>query len=314
MTVTDDPTPAAGPSRRSVLTTSEGTHKGAFTPLDWALFTSIGLIWGSSFLFIAIGLDAFAPGLVTWLRVLFGAAVLWTMPRSRTTPLDRADRPRIVAVSFLWVAIPFTLFPLAEQHIASGLTGLINGALPIFVATIGSLMRRRLPARTQLVGLGLGFAGIALIALPAAGEGSSEALGVVMALVAVACYGVASNIAGPLTERYGSIPVMARMVGLAAIWTAPFGLWSLPSSTFAWGSFFAVAALGMLGTGLAFAIMGQLVARVGPTRAAFAIYFVPVVALILGAVFRDETIVISSVIGVALVIAGAMFASRKVSR
>ena len=70
---------SARPSRRparalGVLTTSEGTHRGAFTPLDWGLFAAIGGIWGSSFLFIAIGLEAFEPGLVTWLRVLFGAA------------------------------------------------------------------------------------------------------------------------------------------------------------------------------------------------------------------------------------------------
>lgn len=308
MTATD-PISRAGSTRRALLTTSDGTHGGAFTPLDWGLFASIGAIWGSSFLFIAIGLEAFEPGLITWLRVLFGAGVLWLMPAARGA-IDRADRPRIVALSFLWVAIPFTLFPLAEQHIASGLTGLLNGAVPITVAAVGALMRRRLPARGQLLGLVLGFAGVALIALPAAGEGSSEATGVLMVLAAVACYGVATNIAGPLTQRYGALPVMARMVGLAAIWTAPFGLWSLPRSSFAWNAFAAVAALGMLGTGVAFAVMGRLVSRVGPTRAAFAIYLVPVVAMILGAVFRNEPIVIWSVVGVAMVIGGAMLASR----
>ncbi len=105
-----------------MLSTSAGTHRGAFTPLDWALFASIGVIWGSSFLFIAIGLDAFEPGLITWLRVLFGAAVLWLVPAART-PLAREDRARLVALSLLWVAFPFTLFPLAQQWISSGLTG-----------------------------------------------------------------------------------------------------------------------------------------------------------------------------------------------
>jgi drug/metabolite transporter (DMT)-like permease len=308
-----DPTTAAGSTRRSVLTTSEGTHRGAFAPLDWGLFASIGVIWGSSFLLIAIGLESFGPGLVTWLRVLFGAGVLWLLPAARRR-IERADRPRVVAISVLWVAIPFTLFPLAEQHIDTGLAGLLNGALPIVVAGIGAMMRGRLPGRTQMVGLLVGFIGIVAIALPVAGKGSSEAIGVLMLLGAVACYGVAANIAGPLTERYGSLPVMARMVGLAAIWTAPFGLWSIPSSSFAWDSFAAVAVLGMLGTGLAFAMMGRLVSRVGPTRAAFAIYLTPVVALILGAIFRDEAIVIWSVVGMILVIAGAILASRAEAR
>jgi drug/metabolite transporter (DMT)-like permease len=296
--------------RRGVLSTSVGTHRGAFTALDWALFASIGLIWGSSFLLIEIGLDAFEPGLVTWLRVLFGAATLWLVPASRA-PVAREDRARIVALSFLWVAVPFTLFPLAQQWITSGLTGLLNGALPIFATAIGATMLRRLPGRAQAVGLAIGFAGVAAIAAPSLAEGSNEALGVVLVLAAVACYGVAINIAAPVTQRYGSVPVMARMLGLAAIWTAPLGLAGVPGSSFAWPSLVAIAALGALGTGVAFVLMGRLVARVGSSRASFATYLIPVVALILGAVFLDETVRALAILGIGLVIAGAVLASRK---
>jgi drug/metabolite transporter (DMT)-like permease len=295
---------------RGVLSTSVGTHRGAFTASDWALFASIGAIWGSSFLLIAIGLDALEPGLITWLRVSFGAATLWLMPATRT-PLDRADRARVVALSFLWVAVPFTLFPLAQQWISSGLTGLLNGSLPIFATTIGAVMLARLPGRAQVIGLMVGFAGVVAIVAPSLAEGSNEALGVVLVLVAVACYGIAINIAAPLTQRYGSLPVMGRMVGLAAIWTAPFGLVGLAGSSFDWGSLVAIAALGALGTGLAFVLMGRLVARVGSARASFATYLIPVVALVLGAVFLDETVRVLSIAGIALVIAGALLASRK---
>ncbi len=152
------------------MSTTAGTHLGAFTPLDWVLFLSIGLIWGSSFLLIAIGLDAFAPGLVTWLRIVFGASALWLVPAARPK-VHREDFPRLVAVSVLWVAIPFTLFPLAEQHIASGVTGLINGALPIFAVAFGSIMLRRAPGRMQALGLAVGFLGIVAIALPSFARG-----------------------------------------------------------------------------------------------------------------------------------------------
>jgi drug/metabolite transporter (DMT)-like permease len=296
--------------RRSVLSTTHGTHAGAFTPLDWVLFGSIGAIWGSSFLLIAIGLDAFEPGLVTWLRVGLGAATLWLVPAARRL-VAREDRPRLIAMSVLWVAIPFTLFPLAEQHISSGVTGLLNGALPIFAALVASLMLRRLPGRLQTLGLAIGFCGIAAIALPSAGEGSSQALGVAMALLAVVCYGIAVPISTPLTQRYGSLPVMARMLAFATLMTAPLGVAGLARSTFELGSFLAVAVLGCIGTGIAFTIMGRLVARVGSTRASFAIYLVPVVALLLGAVFRDETIRMLSVVGIALVLTGAALASRR---
>ena len=300
----------AAPTRRRVMSTTAGTHLGAFTPLDWFLFLSIGLIWGSSFLLIAIGLDAFSPGLVTWLRVLFGASALWLVPAARRPKVLREDFPRLVAVSVLWIAIPFTLFPLAEQHIASGVTGLINGALPIFAVAFGSIMLRRAPGRAQALGLAVGFLGIVAIALPSMRQGSSETVGVLLALLAVVCYGVAINIVAPLTQRYGSLPVMARVIALAAIWTLPFGIASVPDSSFSWTSFLAVLVLGVMGTGVAFVLMGRLVARVG-TRASFATYLIPVVALILGVVFRDEEIAVLSVVGIGLVIAGALLASRK---
>jgi drug/metabolite transporter (DMT)-like permease len=299
-----------GSVSRGVLSTSVGTHRGAFAPLDWALFASIGAIWGSSFLFIAIGLEAFEPGLVTWLRVLFGAAALWLAPAART-PLEPEERSRLVALSILWIAVPFTLFPVAQQWISSGLTGLINGSLPIFATAIGAVMLRRLPGKAQTVGLVVGFAGVAAIAVPSLAQGATEALGVVLVLVAVGCYGVAFNIVAPLTQRYGSLPVMARMIGLGAIWTAPFGLIGLTDSSFALGPLLSVVALGVLGTGLAFVLMGRLVSRVGSSRASIATYLIPVVALVLGAVFLDETVRALSIVGIGLVITGALLASQK---
>jgi drug/metabolite transporter (DMT)-like permease len=149
------------------------------------------------------------------------------------------------------------------------------------------------------------------IAGPAVGEGSSEAIGVVMLLAAVVCYGIAINILAPAAQTYGSLPIMARVLALAAVWTAPLGLLGISGSMFAWGSLLAVAALGVLGTALAFVLMGRLVSRVGSSRASFAVYVTPVVALILGAIFRDEVILPLSVLGIALVIGGAILASRK---
>jgi drug/metabolite transporter (DMT)-like permease len=70
-------------------------------------------------------------------------------------------------------------------------------------------------------------------------------------------------------------------------------------------------ALGALGTGVAFVVMGRLVGRVGSSRASFATYLIPVVALVLGTVFLDETVEALSLVGIALVIGGAVLASRR---
>jgi drug/metabolite transporter (DMT)-like permease len=293
------------------LTTSEGVNREAFSAWDWALFVSVSLIWGSSFLLMAIGLDAFEPGLITVLRVALGAGALWLVPEARATSVQRADWPRLVALSFLWVAIPFTLFPIAQQYINSAIAGMLNGAMPIFAAVFAVILLRRLPRRTTIVGLVIGFVGVVAISAPSIGQGSSEALGVVLVLLATVCYGISVNIAAPIQQQYGSIPVMARMLALATVWTAPLGLMGAAGSVFAWGPFVAVATAGVLGTGIAFVIMGSLVGRVGATRASFITYVIPVVALVLGVVFRGDEVAPIAVVGVVLVIAGAALASRR---
>ena len=294
-----------------ILTTSHGTNREAFALLDWGLFASLSLIWGASFLFMAIGLDVFHPGLVTWLRVGFGAAVMALIPRARKTKIDSRDRARVGILGLVWIALPLTLFPIAQLWIDSAVAGMLNGATPIFTALLATILLRVLPGRLQMAGLGVGFAGIVAIALPSAGTGTTAVVGVIMVLVATVCYAVALNIVAPLQQRYGSLPVIARVQWIAAAAVTPFGIYGLTQSVFAWPSLLALLAVGVLGTGVAFVLMGTLSGRVGPTRSAFITYAIPVVAMILGVVFRDEIVAPVAVIGVALVVAGALLASRR---
>ncbi len=296
---------------RRLLTTSEGVNREAFSPLDWALFVSVSLIWGSSFLLMAIGLDAFEPGLITSMRVGLGAATLWLVPRARAIRIDRSDRRRVLALSVLWVALPFTLFPIAQQHINSAVTGMLNGTMPVFTAVIAIAMLKRLPAAKTIAGLALGFLGVVAISAPSIGEGSAQAWGVLLVVIASASYGLAVNIAAPLQQRYGSVAVMARMLALATVWTAPLGLKGGLASTFAWGPFVAVSAAGVVGTGIAFVIMGTLVGRVGSTRSSFITYGIPVVAVALGVLLLDDAVTPLALAGTALVIMGALLASRR---
>lgn len=297
-----------------MFSTSHGTNREAFTAGDWMLFVSLALIWGSSFLFIAIGLDAFHPGLVTLLRVALGAGFLALIPRTRSVSIDREDRGRIIMLAAIWVAIPFTLFPIAQQWIDSAVAGMLNGATPIFTALLATLLLRSLPGPLQIAGLIVGFAGILAIALPSAGSGTTAAIGVVLVVLATIGYAVSLNMVPPLQQKYGSLPLMARVQWMAVPMVVPFGLVGLNDSSFAWPSLLAVAAIGILGTGLAFVLMGTLAGSVGATRASFITYLIPVVALVLGVVFRDEVISPVAVLGVVLVIIGAVLASRRETR
>lgn len=294
----------------STPVTEARSDREAFETRDWAVFLAVSGIWGSSFLFIDIALEAFHPGLVTWIRVGLGAAALATLPGARTR-FDPADRNRILALSVIWVLVPFTLFPLAQEHINSAVTGILNGATPIFAGIIGGLFFQRAPRGPQRTGLAVGFGGIALVSLASGGQGDNAIVGVLMVLGATLCYGLATNLAGPVQQRYGSVPVMARMLTLAAVWTTPFGLYGLARSSFATGPLVANAVLGVIGTGLAFVLMATLVGRVGGPRASFITYVLPVIALALGVVFRGDRVAPLALAGVALVIAGALLASRR---
>lgn len=296
-----------------LLTTSHGTNREAFGVRDWFRFVAVSSIWGASFLFMAVGLDAFHPGLVTWLRVGFGALFMATLPTARSTPIPRQDVAPIVLLGVIWVVIPLTLFPIAQQWIDSAVAGMLNGAMPIFTAVIASVLLRQLPGRLQLVGLVLGFVGIVAIALPSAGSGNTAAIGVILILLATLCYGFATNIVAPLQQRHGSVPVMARVLWVAVLLVTPYGIYGLTRSSFSWESLAATMAVGFLGTGLAFILMGSLVGSVGPTRSSFISYLLPVIALILGVVFRDEVVAPIAVVGSLLVIAGAFLASRRES-
>lgn len=300
---------SARPVRARALEATASLNPGAFAVGDWGLFVSIALIWGSSFLFIAIALDAVEPGLITWGRVALGAAVLNAVPRARTR-LAPEDGFRMVLLSLLWVAIPFTLFPLAEQHISSAVTGMLNGSMPVFAALVAGVLLRTPLGATQATGLVVGLLGTLAVSLDQLGEGDNAWLGVLMALGATVCYGFAINIAAPLQRKYGSLAVMARMLALATVWTAPFGLWSIPGSTFEVGPALSVAFIGAVGTGIAFVIMATLVGSVGSTRASMATYLIPVVAMVLGVTVRDEQVGPVAVVGVVLVVVGAYFASR----
>jgi drug/metabolite transporter (DMT)-like permease len=219
-----------------------------------------------------------------------------------------------VALSVLWVALPFTLFPFAQTHISSAVAGMLNGATPLFTVLVGAAILRSMPGRSQAVGLVVGLAGVVTISVAQSGVGDSAWQGIAMVVAATACYGFAIHIAGPLQARYGSVVVMGRMLLLASVWTAPLGLAGLPGSSIQLSSVLAVVTLGTLGTGVAFALMATLVGRVGGTRASFITYVVPVVALGLGIVLRGDEVRPWAVGGVALVIAGAFLASRREAR
>jgi drug/metabolite transporter (DMT)-like permease len=285
------------------------TEANAFAITDWLLLGGVALTWGSSFVLIEEALETFEPALITLLRILFGAVTVVWLPAARR-PIERSDWPAIGLVGVLWMALPFLLFPIAQQWIASSLAGMINGAVPLVAALVATVASRKLPGRFQSIGLILGFAGVVAVSWPATQGAKATATGALLVLLATACYGIALNVVAPLQRKYGALPVLLRVQAVAIVLTLVPGVIAATDSEFAWSSLLALVPLGCLGTGLAFLAMSTLVGRVGASRGSVTIYFVPVVAIVLGVVLRNETIALLSLFGTALVLLGAYLTSR----
>ena len=276
---------------------------------DWSMLVALSLIWGASFLFMAIGLESFEPGLVTLLRVGFGAVTLLFIPAARV-PVPRHVLPRIALLGFTWMAFPLTLFPIAQQWIDSSVAGMLNSGMPLMTVLIAWLLFATPTGPRRLFGVMVGFVGILLISVPEASVAGTNAAGVGLVLRAVMSYGVAVNIAGPLQREFGSLPVIGRALGFAALVCVPFGLIDGAESSFSWGSLAACAAVGIGGTGVAYALAGTLTGRVGAVRMSIVTYMIPIVSIVLGVVFRNESVSPWAILGTAVVLAGAFLSSR----
>lgn len=275
--------------------------------IDSLLIIVPGVIWGASFLFIAEGLQAVAPMGVTVVRIALGFAMLSLVPSARR-PILPADRVKTAALGVLWLAFPLSMFPFAERHVSSALAGMLNGATPLFTALVASLLAREAPSSRVAVGLAVGLAGAILIALPGlVGPDAmrGQAPGVLMILAALVSYAFAYSLARPLQQRNGSLPVVWRALGCALVLTLPLGGSAVAHAHWTAASFGSLIALGVLGTGVAYAVLATAAGRLGATRASSNNFIIPVVSLLLGVLVRHEQVSAISIAGAAVCLLGA---------
>lgn len=296
--------------RRAELAGARGTNEGSFEALDWALLVAVSLIWGSSFLWIAIGVDALAPGTVALMRVGLGSIALFCVPAARRR-IARRDWPGVAVVAVAGNAGPALLLAIAETELESAVAGMINSAAPIATLVIAYLLGNRAVSRRHVAGIGLGFVGVVLMALPSVVGADAPVVGVTLVVIVVFGYGLTTNVIVPLQQRYGGLAVVAWAQAAGAVLLAPIGVAGVADSDFAPGPVLAVVFLGVVGTGLARAMSATLFGRTGAQRGSVVTYFVPIVAIVLGVVVRDETVEALQILGLAVVIvAGVLVATR----
>ena len=181
--------------------------------------------------------------------------------------------------------------------------------MPILTVIVGLTMFKIPTASKQLLGVATGLGGLVLIGIPEVTTDGTNALGVLLVVLAVLSYAVAVHIAGPLQRKYGAIPVVRWALLFAVMLSAPYGIIGATDSGFGWGPMIACLALGAGGTGIAYALAAELNGRVGAVRTSIVTYLIPIVAIVLGVVFRDDNVTVLAIIGTAIVLGGAYTAN-----
>jgi drug/metabolite transporter (DMT)-like permease len=284
---------------------------GSSTRLDWFLFILLGFFWGSSYLFIKIGVEAgLQPFTLVALRLLFGLLLLGAVVAIAREQLPREPRiyGHLIAMGLFSVALPFMLITWAEQSVDSSLAAVLTGAVPLFVIPFAAIM---LPAEritlNAVLGIAIGLVGVAVVVgfNPAtlAGTDLVPQLALIGAAASYALGGVYAR-----RNVHGLRPMIPALfqVAFALIMTAiPAVLLERPwEGELTTDAIFAVIWLGLLGSGAAYLIFFRLLRSWGATRTSLVAYLLPIWGIVLGAIVLSEPIDARLIGGTALVIAG----------
>ena len=281
----------------------------------------LSLAWGSSYLFIKIGVETLPPlSLVAW-RLLVGVAVLAVVVAVTRTPLPRDPRTlgHLAVLGAVNIAIPFWLIGWAELRISSGLTGILQSVSPFFTLVLAaSFVHDEHITRGRVAGIAIGFLGIFVLSAPNLAEagtaaGAERLLGELAVVLASLAYGSGNAYARrtlretrPLVLATGQVVwALLMVVPLALLVDGGISLPRVPEAVLA------VGWLGAVGTGFAYLVFFRLLTRWGPTRASLVAYLLPVVAVVLGVVVLGEVVDATFLAGAVLIVMGIWVVNRR---
>jgi len=281
----------------------------------WVRVVVLALLWGSTFLWIELALDALTPVQVTFSRCVLGSAALLVacLGSGRRLPRGRAIWGHIAVAALFCNALPFAMFSIGQQTIDSGVAGVLNATTPLWSLLIGVAIGSERGLRpVRLVGLLVGFAGVVLIFAPwrMTGPVGWSALAIV---AAAASYAVGFAYMGRHLVGKGiptvslSAAQLVAATGLTALTLPAGGLTPIEIDP---KTLIVVVILGVVATGITFHLTYRIIAAEGATNAATVGYLLPVVSVALGAVVLDEVLSLRVIAGMVVVLAGVGLTRR----
>jgi drug/metabolite transporter (DMT)-like permease len=281
-------------------------------------YLALGFVWGCSFIFIKLGLDFLTPFGVAFGRCALGAATLLAWAKYKKISLPKSGKlwAHLWVVSLMLNVIPGVLFALAETEVTSILAGIINAVTPLMtLIAIMVVTRDEKPKFYQVLGIGVGFIGVLTVLGAWQGLGDNPLWAILVLLAAVTCYGFSF----PYSRRFviphklPSESIAAAQVTTGALTLLPFFLFDgIARDEYRPGPVFAMLVLGVFGSGFAYIWNFKIMAIAGSAIASSVTYITPIVAVIVGVVFLQESLFWYEPVGALIVLLGAAIGQNRI--
>jgi drug/metabolite transporter (DMT)-like permease len=276
---------------------------------------SLAAIWGSSFMFIEIAIDELSPAATMTGRLLAALAVLGTILVARRGFAQAFRCVREFGWPGVWLgvittALPFWLIAWGQTHIDSGIAAIANGSMPIFVALLAiRFAQHERVTGSRALGMLIGILGVGVLVGVNPQGGWAGAVGTLAVVLASISYAAGSLYSQHKLGNASGLLVSTASVVWGTIVILPFGIAQGPSELPGWQALGAIAVIGVLGTGVGLLLYLNMLEKYGSSRASLVVYLLPPTALLYGAVFLDEPIRVTAIVGLVLILAGVALGS-----
>jgi drug/metabolite transporter (DMT)-like permease len=291
------------------------------TRSDLLLLLLLGIMWGTSYAFIKLGVGTLPTFTLIAARLAIGLGLLVTVVVATRTPLPRDPRTyfHLFVMAIINIVIPFTLITSAERSVDSAIAAILNGAVPLIVIVLAALVFHDEPITlNRLVGVVIGYIGVIVLVAPGltSSTAAGSAVGGEIALLgSTLAYAIGAVYSRRTLRNRGLRPVIPAVfqVGFALIVIAVLAVVFEKPLQVSWNgdAILAVVWLGLLGSGLAYLVNFRLLARIGATGTSQLAYLLPVVGIISGALMFGETIDAIVIAGTALVLGGVALVNSR---
>lgn len=278
------------------------------------MLLALAAIWGASFMLIKIGVRELEPSTLVLARVVL--ALLTLLPivllSERGFAGLREAWVGLLILGSLNSSVPFWLLSFGETRIDSGLSAVIQAGAPIFTALIALRFdRTQQVTGLRLVGLVIGLGGVALLV---GNERGGQLVGALAIALTGLCYAASSIYAGRWLSHLDPAATGFGAMVAATVLAAPAGIAQAPSDLPGAKVLLSVAALGIVGTGLAYILYFGLIRGAGASKAILVTYLVPAIALVYGAILLDEAVTLLALVGLGLVLLGVALGTGNLTR